>query len=95
MPAYVITDAVVTDPVQYEEYKKLSGPSLAAYGGKFLVRGGAAGTLEGEWAPNRIVVVEFPDIATAKAWYDGPEYAEARRKRQGAATFRMIFVEGV
>ena len=95
MPAYVIVDAVVTDPVQYEAYKRLSGPSIEAYGGRFVARGGAVATLEGDWNPSRIVIASFPDIATARAWYDGPEYTAARKERDNAARFRMIVVEGI
>lgn len=95
MPAFLIVDAEVTDPVAYERYKALAAPAVARYGGRYLARGGAAETLEGEWSPRRIVVLEFSDAAAAKAFYDGPEYREARAARAGAAEFRMIVVEGV
>ncbi|AWK86946.1 DUF1330 domain-containing protein [Azospirillum thermophilum] len=95
MPAYVIVDAKVTDPVAYEAYKSLSPAAIAAYNGRFLSRGGATEVLEGDWQPNRIVVVEFPDMAAARAFYDSPQYLAAREARKDAAEFRMIVVEGL
>ncbi len=95
MAAYVIVDVDVTDQARYDEYRKLSGPSVAAYNGQYIVRGGAVETLEGDWLPKRLVVIEFESVDQAKRWYNSPEYIEARRVRQGAATFNMIVVEGV
>lgn len=95
MPAYVVIDVTVTDPLRYESYKPLGGLATAKYGGRFLARGGASETLEGAWSPKRLVVVEFPDRAAARRWYDSPEYAEARKARAGAAEFRAVVVDGV
>lgn len=95
MPAYVIADIEVTDPVAYEEYKRLAGPTPAPFGGRYIVRGGAVEIAEGEWQPKRVVVLEFPDMASAKAWYESPEYSHARAIRQRAARSNLIFVEGV
>jgi uncharacterized protein (DUF1330 family) len=92
--AYVICDIDVLDPDAYEGYKRLSGPAAAAHGGRFLVRGGAAEVLEGERTPNRVVILEFPDMETARAWYESPEYGEARAARAGAATASFVLVEG-
>lgn len=94
MSAYIIVDIDIHDSAQYDQYRKLVSPTLTAYGGKFLVRGGAAETLEGDWRPRRIVVLEFPSTEKAKAWWDSPEYSEARAIRQRAAHTRMIVVEG-
>ena len=74
MPAYVVVSVEVKDPVRYEDYKRMVPPSLQAYGGRFIVRGGAAETLEGEGQPGRIVVLEFPDLAAARRFYASPEY---------------------
>lgn len=93
--AYVIVDVDVTDPVKYDAYRTLAGPALEAAGGRYLVRGGACEVLEGDRVPNRIVVIEFPDMATARSWYDSPLYVEARAARAGAATGSFIAVEGV
>ena len=68
MPAYVIAHIDVKDPVRYEDYKRMVPPSIAAFGGRFLARGGATETLEGEWRPKRLVIVEFPS-ARARAWW--------------------------
>lgn len=94
MTAYVINDMVITDPLLFEEYKKLSPPTVAQYGGRFLARGGAVEALEGDWSPRRLVVLEFPSLAQARAWVDSPEYAPARRLRQMASKSNLIVVEG-
>ena len=95
MPAYVINDMVVTDPVLFEQYKELSPPTVAQYGGRFLARGGSTDTLEGEWSPQRLVIIEFPSVAQARAWVDSPEYAPAKRLRQITTISNLIVVEGV
>jgi uncharacterized protein (DUF1330 family) len=95
MPAYVLVDAKVTDPAQYDEYRKVAPAAIARYGGRYLVRGGATTVLEGEWQPNRIVVLEFPDADAARRFYDSPEYRAARALRAGAAAMNVIVVDGV
>jgi uncharacterized protein (DUF1330 family) len=70
-------------------------PTLTPYGGRFIVRGGATETLEGDWSPQRIVILEFPSVAQAKAWWASAEYAEAKALRQATARTQMIVVEGV
>ena len=95
MSAYVVVEVEVLDAERYETYKRMVPPSLAAYGGRFIVRGGAAETLEGTWSPKRLVIVEFPSVARAKAWWDSPEYAEAKALRQATARTQMIVVEGI
>ena len=95
MPAYVVVEIEVLDAGRYETYKRMVPPSLAAYGGRFVVRGGAAETLEGEWSPKRLVIVEFPSVERAKAWWGSPEYAEAKALRQATARTQMLVVEGV
>jgi uncharacterized protein (DUF1330 family) len=95
MPAYVAVQIVVRDPETYERYRQLAPPSIAAYGGRYLVRGGATETLEGTWRPRRFVVLEFPDAERARAWWASPEYAEAKALRQSCADTEMLLVEGV
>lgn len=95
MPAYLIVETEITDPVAYEVYKSLSPLAVAAHGGRFLARGGDLAVLEGDWQPNRLVIVEFPDLATATRFYDSPEYVKARNAREGAATLRMVAVAGL
>ena len=93
--AYLISDITVTDPAQYEEYKKLSTLAMQAHGAEVCIRGGAMQVLEGDWSPQRVVVLKFPSVEHARAFYDSPEYTKARAARAGAATMRMIVVEGV
>lgn len=95
MPAYLIADVEVTDAIRYEQYKALAAPAIAKHGGRYLVRGGAHASLEGPWRPHRLVIVEFPDVETAKRFYDSPEYREARAARAGAATGNFVVVEGL
>jgi len=95
MPAYVIVETDVHDPEQYERYKAASPAAVAAGGGRFVVRGGDIAVLEGDWRPPRLVVLEFEDLPAAKRWYDSPGYRETRRLREGAATLRMVAVQGL
>jgi uncharacterized protein (DUF1330 family) len=95
MPAYVIVETDVSDPEQYELYKDAAPASIAAHGGRYVVRGGEQSVLEGDWNPKRLVVLEFPDLETAKRWYESEGYGEARKLREGAATFRMVAVDGL
>jgi uncharacterized protein (DUF1330 family) len=95
MPAYVIVEVEVTDSAAYDNYKKMVPASLSAYGGKFVVRGGACETLEGSWRPKRMVVLEFPSVARAKQWWASDEYRAAKALRQRAAKAQLIVVEGV
>ncbi|GAB4481707.1 MAG: DUF1330 domain-containing protein [Burkholderiaceae bacterium] len=94
MPAYIVAEVEVTDPAQYEEYKKLSTAAIAAHGAEVLVRGGRTEPLEGR-APHRVVVLRFASMAAARAFYDSPEYARARAARAGAAIMNMFIVEGL
>lgn len=95
MPAYIIVETDITDPEQYEQYKAASPGAIAAGGGRFIVRGGELAVLEGDWQPSRLVVLEFPDLEAAKAFYDSEEYTAARKLRAGAANLNMVAVEGV
>jgi uncharacterized protein (DUF1330 family) len=95
MPAYIIVEIEITDPVGYEEYKKQAAATVKQYGGKYIVRGGACETLEGDWNPKRIVVLQFDNMQGAKAWLSSPEYVEPRKQRHRTAKTRMILVEGM
>ena len=95
MKAYVIVDVKITDPDRYGEYKKLTPGSLIPFDGKFVVRGGESETLEGTWKPGRIVVLEFPSMQKARAWWASEGYAPAKALRQSASVTQMILVEGV
>ena len=93
--AYIIANVTVTNPEQYEEYKKWSSAAMQAHGAEVCVRGGKVEVIEGDWAPERLVILKFPSVAAAKAFDASPEYGKARAARQGAAVMRMILVEGV
>jgi len=95
MPAYVISELEVLDPVEIETYRTIAAQSIAQYGGRYLVRGGAANVAEGGPPPENIVVVEFPSMERLREWYASPEYAEALKVRRTALDRRLIFVEGV
>ena len=95
MAGYVIVEIEVTDPVGYEEYKNLAGACVEKYGGKYVVRGDATETLEGDWQPKRIVILEFETVERAKEWLNSPEYREPRKMRHRTAKTNMIVVEGL
>ena len=95
MSAYVIVDIEVTDPIGYEEYKKLAPATVALYGGKYIARGGQTETLEGDWTPKRLVILEFESVERAKAWLNSPEYREPRKMRQSTTHTSMVVIEGV
>jgi len=94
MAAYVIAEVNVTDPALYEDYKKLVPATVEKYGGRFAVRGGKVDSKEGGWNPARIVVLEFPSMEKARAWYASPEYAPALALRLKAGNAKLILVEG-
>ena len=93
-PAYLVVDAKSSDPEKMAEYRRLSTLAVEKFGGRFIVRGGAYEVLEGGWTPQRLVIVELPDMEQAKAFYDSPEYVAARQARAGVSSFDMVLVEG-
>ena len=95
MSAYVIVEISITDPEQYEAYKKLTPASIAAFDGKFIVRGGKTIAMEGDWQPERIVVLEFPSVGRAQQWWHSEQYEKAKEIRHRSASTRMIIVEGL
>jgi uncharacterized protein (DUF1330 family) len=95
MAAYLVTEIEVTDPAGYEEYRKGVGATLAAYGGRNLVRpGGKIEVLEGDWVPKRLVILEFPSVAQLKAWYQSSEYQPLLKIRLRTAKSKMVLIEG-
>lgn len=94
MAAYVIYQAEITDQERYEGYRAVAPATIAAAGGRFIVRGGALTLLEGEAPAGRTVIVEFADRQAALDWYNGAEYTAARALRENAATGRMYIVDG-
>jgi uncharacterized protein (DUF1330 family) len=96
MPAYVISDvSLKDDTVAVTAYRTRAADSIARYGGRYIVRGGSLEALEGNWLPRMLIVVEFPDIATARAWYKSPEYAQALTFRDKALTRNLLLLDGV
>ena len=95
MTAYVIVDIEVHDPIGYEEYKKLSPAAVALYGGKYIARGGKTETLEGDWSPSRLVILQFESSERAKAWLNSPEYSEVKKMRHATTRSNMIVTEGL
>ena len=94
MAAYIVVQVDIKEPVRYDDYRKMVPASLEKYGGKFLVRGGKTHTLEGGWAPKRIVALEFPSMEQAQKWYRSPEYAPLIELRKRASRGKLILVEG-
>lgn len=95
MPAYVLVHIDVKDTGPYEDYKKMAPPSIAQYGGRYLVRGPQPEILEGKWEPKRLVILEFPSVDRAREWWNSPEYAEAKAKRQSCSRGDMVLLEGL
>jgi len=93
--AYIIANVTVTNPEQYETYKKLSSIAMQVHGAEVCVRGGEVEVLEGDWSPSRLVVLKFPGMEQARAFNASAEYEAARQSRQGIAVMRMVLVEGV
>jgi uncharacterized protein (DUF1330 family) len=95
VPAYVIANVTIEDPVRYEDYKRMVPGTLTAFGGRFIARGGQIEVLEGSWKPNRLVILEFPSVERARAWWNSPEYSEAKALRQATSTGTLLIVEGL
>jgi uncharacterized protein (DUF1330 family) len=94
MTAYIVADITITDPADYQEYTQQVGATVEHYGGRYVVAGATSQpeTIEGDWTPTRITVLEFPSVEAAKAWYDSPEYTAIRGIRQRASVSHFILV---
>lgn len=95
MPAYVLAEIEVTNPEGYKEYTTHVPATIAKYGGRFVVRGGKATALEGEWPERRRVLIEFPSADAARKWFDSPEYEKPKAMRQANSKGRLLLLEGV
>jgi uncharacterized protein (DUF1330 family) len=95
MPAYVIFDVDIRDASQYQEFMKGVKPAIEAAGGRYLVRGGQHKVYEGDWEPRRIVLFEFPDVATFESFYNGETYKSLRPLRDACSSARLVSVEGL
>lgn len=94
MAAYLIVDIDVHDPDTYQTYAAQVPALVARHGGTYLVRGGNPQPVEGDWSPSRVVVLQFPDEAAARAFNDDPDYAPVKAIRHRASTGKMILVQG-
>ena len=94
MPAYVLAEIEITNPEGYKEYTTHVPATIAKYGGRFVVRGGKATALEGEWPERRRVLIEFPSVDAARKWFDSPEYEKPKAMRQAASKGRLLLMEG-
>jgi uncharacterized protein (DUF1330 family) len=94
MAAYLIADILITDSQMYDEYRRQVAPTVAQFGGRFIVRGGHHEVLEGERQIQRVVVLEFPSMDALKSWYNSPEYAPLLALRKRASTGTLVAVEG-
>lgn len=96
MAAYLIVDiSAIEDPETYARYRAAVSSGLTQAGGEYLARGGAIDVLEGDWTPQRMVIVRFPSADAARHWWSSPDYDELKRMRQASAHTNMILVEGV
>ena len=95
MPAYVIARVEVTDWDKYNEYLKAGPGTIAQYGGRFIARNGEKATLEGPEENRRMIILEFPSLAKAKAWYNSKEYQDAKELRAGASIGSLVAINGV
>jgi uncharacterized protein (DUF1330 family) len=95
MTAYLYGNIDIHDPALYEDYRAVVPALIAAHGGRYLVRGGAVEVLEGDGKALRQVILEFPDMASLKGFYDSPGYTAARAIRQQASTGTLVAIEGV
>jgi uncharacterized protein (DUF1330 family) len=94
MPAYIVADIDVHDPDAYAQYAAMVDASLEPFEGRFLVRGGGSQTLEGDWRPRRLVVLQFPSAGHARGWYESQDYGAAKTIRQQASTGSMVLADG-
>ena len=95
MPAYVIAEVEVVDAAGYEEYRARVSATVAQFGGKYLVRGGECATLEGEWNPKRLVILEFESTARALEWWNSEQYRPIKAIRQRNARSKLLLLEGL
>jgi uncharacterized protein (DUF1330 family) len=94
MRAYILAEIEITNPDGYKEYTTTVPATIEKYGGRFLVRGGQAHVLEGEWPARRRVLIEFPTMEAARKWWDSPEYEKPKALRRANSNGRLLLLEG-
>ena len=95
MSAYIVIRIAADNPAMLKEYQAVTPAIIKQYKGRFLARGGSVVSLEGPDESRRIVLIEFPALSDAQAFYGSPEYTEARKLREGIAVAEFIAVEGI
>ena len=95
MAVYAVVNIRITDPDRYAKYREQAPPTIARYGGKYLARGGKTEVLEGEWTPQRLVILEFESMERFNEWYDSPEYAPLKRLRGETTISDFVVIEGL
>jgi uncharacterized protein (DUF1330 family) len=95
VPTYQIGNVTVHDAEGFKEYSEQASEMVKRYGGRYLARGGAIEVLEGDWTPNRLVVIEWPSTEHAKRWYESDEYKAIADIRQRCADTDLVLVEGL
>ncbi len=95
MAVYVVVNVRVTDPARYAQYRDKAPDTIARYGGRYLARGGAVEVIEGEWDPQRLVLLEFESMERFREWYDSPEYTPLKRLRGESTVTELVVVEGL
>ena len=95
MAGYVVLSVEVLDAERYKEYARMGAPTVRQYGGRYLGRGGQVERRSGTWEPKRLVIIEFPSVEQARAWWDSPAYAPARALRDACAVSDVVIVEGL
>lgn len=95
MAVYAVVNVQVTDPARYAEYREKVPATIARYGGKYLARGGEVEVLEGDWNPQRLVILEFESMERLHEWYNSPEYAPLKQLRSEATVTEFVVVEGL
>ena len=94
MAGYAIIHDEIQDQALFAEFRQRVGATVEAHGGRYVVRGGAIEVIDGDWTPDRVVVIEFDSVDQAKGWLTSPEYTEIKEIRMKAATASVIVVEG-
>ena len=93
-PAYIYVEMTINDPERFKDYTKLLAPAVQAAGGRYLVAGVRPEVVEGEFEAHRVVIIEFGSVERAQNFYHSATYQAAKQKRQGAADFKLLLLEG-
>ena len=95
MAGYVIVNDEISDEAGFAEFRQKVGATVAAHGGRYLVRGGATEVIDGDWTPDRLVVIEFDSVDQAKAWLNSADFQAIKDLRVSSASASVIVAEGV